>query len=102
MQPYHANKTGDAEQVPAIGETGIAQLLSLGHRPRPVLNSRGYLLGMNHSHERASHAPCHAGLKSLGIDPFGYLHPCVDTPAIGHLLNGRHHHGPIPGGTRTG
>ena len=86
VQPYHANKTGDAEQVPAIGETEIAQLLSLGRRPRTVLNSRGYLLGMNHSHERASHAPCHAGLKYFSIDPFGYLHPCVDTPAIGHLL----------------
>jgi radical SAM protein with 4Fe4S-binding SPASM domain len=29
---------------------------------------------------------CQAGRKYFSVDPYGYVHPCVDTPAVGHLL----------------
>lgn len=86
FQPYHANKTGDIEQVPEMGDAEICQLLSLNRGAHVLLNSRGYLRGLNRSRQPVRASPCHAGRKYLSVDPFGHLHPCVDMPAVGHIL----------------
>ncbi len=86
FQPYHVNKTGDAEPIPEIGDAQIAQLLDSGRGRESLLNSRSYLEGMKGFGEHSPRPRCHAGQKYFSIDPSGYLHPCVDLPAVGHIL----------------
>lgn len=87
FQPYHPNKTGDTRQVPEIGNCETRKLQSLNSRGRLVLNSRGYLRGLNPGGRTSTSSACHAGRKYFSIDPFGHLHPCVDMPAVGHILH---------------
>lgn len=86
FQPYHANKTGDEKPVPAIGDVQIQQLLSLNGLSGIVLNSRSYLRGLECDRKQATHPRCHAGHKYFSVDPSGYLHPCVDMPRVGHII----------------
>jgi AdoMet-dependent heme synthase len=87
FQPYHSNKTGDPEPVPEIGDREIRQIIEWNNERMIVLNSKSYLLGMESNRSRSNHARCHAGQKYFSIDPFGFLHPCVDMPSAGHILN---------------
>ena len=86
FQPYHANKTGDPNPVPHLSAPLMRQLLSSPGGPRTVLNSRRYLRGLDRATISQERCPCHAGQKYFSVDPFGELHPCVDLPAVGHLL----------------
>jgi len=86
FQPYHANKTGDTGPVPEVGDGEIRRLLSLNDGARLVLNSQGYLRGMNQARQGTRASRCHAGHKYFSVDPYGNLHPCVDMPAVGHVL----------------
>lgn len=88
VQPYHANKTGDSDPVPAMGEPLVRELLSLNRGGRVVLNSRRYLRGLVDPPNAANQPRCHAGSKYLSVDPYGGLHPCVDMPAVGDILSG--------------
>lgn len=87
VQPYHANKTGDPDPVPDMGEPLVHELLSLNRGRRVVLNSRGYLRGLGRLPHAVRQSRCHAGVKYLSVDPYGGIHPCVDMPAVGHLLS---------------
>ena len=82
FQPYSYNKTGDDSLTPHIGTPQVSTLMLLKRRDSTVLNSRRYLEGW--VPDRRSR--CSAGKKYFSIDPYGYLHPCVDTPAAGHIL----------------
>lgn len=86
FQPYHFNKTGEPDPKSAIGPDTVDQLHSLKERFSALLSSRNYLTGiLNYS--RGNTLPqCQAGEKYFSIDPFGYLHPCVDGPPVGHVL----------------
>jgi MoaA/NifB/PqqE/SkfB family radical SAM enzyme len=88
FQPYHVNKTGDPGPVPYLREAQTKTLVSMTRGRRSVLNSRRYLLGLNGGDGHPNRRPCHAGQKYFSVDPFGALHPCVDMPAVGHVLTG--------------
>jgi MoaA/NifB/PqqE/SkfB family radical SAM enzyme len=84
VQRYHANKTGDASPLPVFSNAQAAELLSLKRSPA-LLSSRDYLRGIVAPPARAR--ACHAGRKYFSVDPFGFVHPCVDLPAVGHVLD---------------
>ena len=87
VQPYHGKKTADAVDFATVPPSLSKYLIDLRRSSDAMLNSEGYLrvlpdLG------RDGYTPdeCNAGRKYFSIDPFGDLHPCVDTPAVGHVL----------------
>jgi len=84
FQLYHPRKA-QAEQfrIRDVGSIATA-LLALKRDHWNVISSRSYLRGMPSSYGQRS--PCAAGRKYFSIDPMGYLHPCVDLPAVGHVL----------------
>jgi MoaA/NifB/PqqE/SkfB family radical SAM enzyme len=86
FQPYHINKTGNNEFVPEIRDLPLKQLEKSNHRPKILLNSRSYLLGLDAFLHGTGSRTCHAGRKYFSVDPFGFLHPCVDMPPVGRLL----------------
>jgi PqqA peptide cyclase len=86
FQPYHTNKTGDAEPVAALDESQIRPLLERNADGLAVLNSRSYVRELGRFGRTRESSPCNAGQKYFSIDPYGYLHPCVDMPAFGHIL----------------
>ena len=86
FQPYHDNNTGDTSFIADISEEIIGNILYLIKERKNVLCSGSYLKGFPRFYKRDSHPDCHAGHKYFNIDPFGFLHPCVDTPSAGHLL----------------
>ena len=86
LQPYHSNKTGDSALGAPIGDEVVQQLLALNRPDRTLLNSTMYLRGMARFCQGERLPRCSAGRKYFSVDPYGYLHPCVDTPAAGHLL----------------
>jgi hypothetical protein len=88
VQPYHANKTGDHDPAPDMGDPLVRELIALNGQGRVVLNSRGYLSGLGRPPDAAHQPRCHAGNKYLSVDPYGGLHPCVDLPAVGSILSG--------------
>jgi len=84
FQLYHPRKA-EAEQFRVVDVRSIAEtLLALKRECGNVISSRSYLRGMQHSYEQ--HRPCAAGRKYFSVDPMGGLHPCVDLPAVGHVL----------------
>jgi MoaA/NifB/PqqE/SkfB family radical SAM enzyme len=85
FQPYHSHKTGDQGPVPEIGKHQILQLVR-SNGNLAVLNSKSYLRGLEEFQRRSNFLRCHAGQKYFSIDPFGFLHPCVDMPAVGHIF----------------
>ncbi len=86
FQPYHPNKTGDKGPIPKIESSEIRQLIGSNRGERIVLNSKSYLLGMERYPNLERSPRCNAGQKYFSIDPFGFLHPCVDTQPVGHIL----------------
>ncbi len=86
FQPYHINKTGDQEPMTEIGDREIRQIIECNYESRIVLNSKSYLFRLKSGESRLNHGHCYAGQKYFSIDPFGFLHPCVDMPSAGHIL----------------
>jgi MoaA/NifB/PqqE/SkfB family radical SAM enzyme len=83
-QLYHSQKfannsykINDVKMVTSI-------LLELKRKYWNVISSKSYLSGMNNY--KNNRRPCYAGRKYFSIDPLGYLHPCVDMPRVGHVL----------------
>lgn len=53
-----------------------------------MLNSERYLRALpDLSEDDGAPDACNAGRKYFSVYPFGYLHPCVDTPAVGRILS---------------
>jgi MoaA/NifB/PqqE/SkfB family radical SAM enzyme len=86
FQPYHANKTGDPKLAAPIGAADVGRIVALKDRYSNMLNSRSYLAALAQFYEQGPPPPCHAGFKYFSVDPYGYVHPCVDMPAVGHIL----------------
>ena len=86
IQPYHENKTGNTKFNPTISNTLGDALVHMKRNRRNVLNSDRYLKALPQFYERANRRPCYAGRKYFSIDPYGELHPCVDTTSVGRLL----------------
>jgi MoaA/NifB/PqqE/SkfB family radical SAM enzyme len=86
FQPYHARKTGSREFSAEITPAHVEAIRRLQRRYGNVLNSSNYLNGIVRFAVGAALPGCHAGQKYFAIDPFGYVHPCVDLPPAGHVL----------------
>jgi MoaA/NifB/PqqE/SkfB family radical SAM enzyme len=86
FQPFHANKTGDSAPSPELDAAQVQRMLALKAHAPNMLVSRSYLAGLARFSDGRGMGRCHAGLKYLSVDPYGYLHPCVDMPATGHIL----------------
>jgi MoaA/NifB/PqqE/SkfB family radical SAM enzyme len=86
FQPYHERKTGSRAFCADISPSHAAAMQSLGRTYGNLLNSSQYLTGIARYACGGGLPTCHAGKKYFSIDPFGYVHPCVDLPAVGHLL----------------
>jgi len=50
-----------------------------------LISSKAYLARMV-DYRNNTLPSCLAGKKYFSIDPYGYLHPCVDLPSVGHVL----------------
>lgn len=83
FQLYHPKKVDVAAFRIRDAKSIATTLLDLQANNRNVLSSRGYLEGMADSRKGR---PCSAGRKYFSVDPLGYMHPCVDLPAMGHVL----------------
>jgi len=86
LQPYHENKTGNPDFNAAVTDSLVKELVRLRKSSRNLLSSESYLQGFRSFGDRMAHPPCSAGRKYFSVDPYGYVHPCVDMPAAGHLL----------------
>lgn len=86
FQPYHDNKTGNSDFIAEISESLVDKILLHNKHHRNILCMRSYLRKFIDYYRQESLPLCHAGKKYFSIDPFGYLHPCVDMPSAGHLL----------------
>ena len=86
FQPYHARETRSREFSAEITPSHVEKIRRLHRRYGNVLNSSSYLTGIARFAAGAALPGCHAGRKYFSIDPFGYVHPCVDLPPAGHLL----------------
>ena len=87
IQPYHGQKTGSATHVAPVPVSLAESLLDMRAASGSMLNSRSYVHALPNRSTGAVPVECYAGRKYFSIDPFGNLHPCVDTPAVGHLLH---------------
>ena len=85
LQPYHTNKTGDSRLEAALDPDAVRRIVALKDRSASVLNSRSYLAALSRFYGGTT-PPCHAGQKYFSVDPYGYIHPCVDRAAAGHIL----------------
>lgn len=85
LQPYHTNKTGDSRLEAALDPDAVRRIVALKDRSASVLNSRSYLAALRRFYGGTT-PPCHAGQKYFSVDPYGYIHPCVDRAAAGHIL----------------
>lgn len=86
VQPRHARKTGAGNHITAVSVSLVRSLLFSKERTGSVLNSRGYLRALLDQGKDCTGSRCRAGEKYFSIGPYGYLHPCVDMPAAGHVL----------------
>lgn len=86
FQPYHQNKTGDPRQKSVASREIIEELQAVKKRSSALLSSNGYLAGISRFTGGTDLPRCQAGEKYFSVDPFGYLHPCVDSPSVGHIL----------------
>jgi MoaA/NifB/PqqE/SkfB family radical SAM enzyme len=87
LQPYHTNKTGEPGLGAALDEESVRKLVALKASSPSMLNSRSYLAALGRFYADEPRPSCHAGLKYFSVDPYGYFHPCVDMPAVGHILH---------------
>jgi MoaA/NifB/PqqE/SkfB family radical SAM enzyme len=87
VQALHGKKTGSGAGYGIPSPLAPADLTRLRRRHKSVLNSAGYLSGTAAFMDGSGEVPaCKAGRKYFSVDPYGYLHPCVDLPAQGHVL----------------
>lgn len=86
VQPYHPNKTGEKSSMPLITTDTVQQLLRAKNAGKPLLSSRRYLHKLPRFWGGSGMPPCSAGQKYFSVDPYGYLHPCVERPASRHIL----------------
>jgi MoaA/NifB/PqqE/SkfB family radical SAM enzyme len=85
FQLYHDRKTEDGEFNVDEVSSIVSTLTDLKKNYRNLISSGQYLAGM--VDYRESRLPvCQAGRKYFSIDPYGYLHTCVDLPPVGHIL----------------
>jgi MoaA/NifB/PqqE/SkfB family radical SAM enzyme len=87
LQPYHSAKTGNTSLSPRHISDLQAALTDLRRRHYCLLSSESYLRGIGDFLAGGSRPRCNAGAKYFSLDPFGYLHPCVDGPRVGHVLS---------------
>jgi MoaA/NifB/PqqE/SkfB family radical SAM enzyme len=85
VQPYHARKTGAGDAMLRLPPETLEILGEASRERRLLLSSRRYLASLGDP-ARAAVRPCRAGGAYFSIDPYGGLHPCVDQPAVGHVL----------------
>jgi MoaA/NifB/PqqE/SkfB family radical SAM enzyme len=83
-QLYHSQKAENEYYQIKDVQLIIATLLELKRKYWNVISSKSYLTGMNNYNNIGR--LCYAGRKYFSIDPSGYLHPCVDLPRVGHVL----------------
>lgn len=88
LQPEHGNKTGELGRVFPPSAPVADRLIDAKTGSRVILNSHGYLRALKQVTVAGAKAECHAGRKYFSVDPYGNLHTCVDTPAVGHVLHG--------------
>lgn len=86
IQPYHEKKTGNPNFNAPIDASLVEDLISLRNDRHSLLCSDGYLEGLVDFAEGKNGRRCNAGRKYFSIDPYGFMHPCVDMPRAGHLL----------------
>lgn len=86
VQPYHGKKIGRIANLAPVPASLTDSLVDIRRTFRSVLNSEGYLRTLCELTTGRAPDKCNAGRKYFSIDPFGYLHPCVDTPPVGHVL----------------
>ena len=86
VQPYHDKKTGDPEYKAESCDHVLREVLDIKRRHGSVLSSKSYLNGFDSFLRDDMRSTCNAGLKYFSVDPYGYLHPCVDMPSAGHLI----------------
>jgi MoaA/NifB/PqqE/SkfB family radical SAM enzyme len=85
FQLYHDRKTEDKEfNVDEVSEI-VSALMNLKKSYWNLISSKAYLLRMV-DYRNNTLPSCSAGRKYFSIDPYGYLHPCVDLPSVGHVL----------------
>jgi MoaA/NifB/PqqE/SkfB family radical SAM enzyme len=87
FQPYHQNKTGDPDPISSMEKETLERLQTMKGRSTALLSSRAYLNGLQSFSQGKALPRCQAGVKYFSVDPFGYLHPCVDSPRVGHILS---------------
>jgi MoaA/NifB/PqqE/SkfB family radical SAM enzyme len=86
VQPYHGAKTGSDCLSPSLTDSLVDVLAKLRHQNPCLLSTQSYLKGISSFLGHQELPRCNAGTKYFSIDPFGFLHPCVDSPAVGHVL----------------
>jgi hypothetical protein len=86
FQPEHAQKTGRAAAVTPVPPALVQTLIRRRRRGAGILNSKEYLRGLVLPPVNEARRDCNAGRTYFSIDPYGQLHPCVDVPAMGHVL----------------
>jgi MoaA/NifB/PqqE/SkfB family radical SAM enzyme len=87
FQPYHQIKSGESDPKSTIGRETVDQLHAMKDKSSALLSSRNYLTGIQTFCQGTTLPHCQAGEKYFSVDPFGYLHPCVDGPRVGHILH---------------
>ncbi len=86
FQLYHDRKTEDGDFNVDEVSSIVSTLMNLKRNYRNLISSGQYLARM--LDYRESRLPvCQAGRKYFSIDPYGYLHTCVDLPPVGHILD---------------
>jgi MoaA/NifB/PqqE/SkfB family radical SAM enzyme len=86
FQLHHGRKTGNTDDEPNNIPNLVDNLLRQQKSHRHVIASRKFIQGMRHFGMKQFPA-CRAGEKYFSIDPYGYVHPCVDMPSVGHILD---------------
>lgn len=84
FQLYHSQKAKNKHFIMTDVRDIASTLLRLKKNNWNVLSSKSYLSGMKYFN--GNHRTCSAGMKYFSVDPYGYLHPCVDLPRVGHIL----------------
>jgi MoaA/NifB/PqqE/SkfB family radical SAM enzyme len=88
LQPEHGSKTGRPGRVSPLSPSLVDRLIEAKTTSPAMLNSHGYLRALRQVAVAGVEAACHAGRKYFSVDPYGNLHACVDTQAVGHVLHG--------------
>lgn len=86
FQPYHERKTKNRELSLDEVSGVVSSLIELRRRHWNVLSSKAYLARLV-DYQSNNLPNCSAGRKYFSIDPYGYIHPCVDLPSVGHILS---------------